>query len=356
MTNHIKNARVIGAGLIGTSIALALKKRMIAVEVLDLDPNAQSLAQDLIGGSVISDPDVIIICASISANKGLIIEALNRNPRSIVIDVSSVKSNLLLDIKELSDNAHNFVASHPMAGREVSGAQSARSDLFVGRAWIGIESKLSSPHAKEVLKELVALCEASLYWLSSEDHDQTVAAISHMPQLVSTALAHSLQESDAEVFNLSGQGLRDVLRLAGSNPKLWSELLISNKDSLNKYLSNFIKSVQMIKESIESNDERELSKIFGVGNKVFSEIPGKHGGKKRDYLLLPIVIEDKPGQLAKIFDECAAAGVNIEDLSIEHSPGQLTGLITLAVNEFDAQPLSNHLRSNGWNVHPIISR
>ena len=105
---------------------------------------------------------------------------------------------------------------------------------------------------------------------------------------------------------------------------------------------------------IDSLDNQEaIAAIIAKGREGRAKIPGKHGGKAREYTYLPIVIDDKPGQLGAIFNECAAMSVNVEDLSIEHSPGQLNALITLALSNEDAITLSNHLSSIGWNVHPI---
>lgn len=356
MAQKLHKVKIIGSGLIGTSIALALKTQGIAIQMVDKQAQSERLANDLVSGEVIPDPDLIIVSASIDANLDLILQSLKSHPRSIVLDIASVKSNLLDEVSKLSDNPENFISSHPMAGREVSGAQSARSDLFVGRAWIGITATNTSTLAKESLMELVLICGSSLYWLTPSDHDQTVAAISHLPQVLSTALAYTLDKKEVKSINLSGQGLRDLLRLSGSNPKLWSELLLANKEALSSYLTVMSESISSIQKSLINNDHKSLEEIFGIGNKVYESIPGKHGGQNRNYAYLPIVIEDQPGQLAKIFDECAKINVNIEDLSIEHSPGQQTGLITLALNEVDADKLSNHLLSTGWNVHAVKSR
>lgn len=353
MGKEINAVRIIGSGLIGTSIALALRGKGISIQMLDKDTKAQKLASDLVSGKDLENPDLIIISASIDQNLNLIIDALKENPGSIVMDVSSVKSNLLHEVAKLSDNASNFVSTHPMAGREVSGAQSARSDLFVGRAWIGISSENTSEDAKNLLNQLVEICGATLYWLTASQHDEAVAAISHLPQILSTGLAYSLEKESVDSFNLAGQGLRDVLRLSGSNPQLWSELLLANRDALKGYLQSMSATITLFQEALDHADARKLEEIFSVGNKVYSSIPGKHGGKNRNYAYLPIVINDEPGQLAKIFNECAKINVNIEDLSIEHSPGQQTGLITLAINEKDIENLSNHLRNTGWNVHTL---
>jgi len=99
------------------------------------------------------------------------------------------------------------------------------------------------------------------------------------------------------------------------------------------------------------DDESSVAQVIEDGQRGRARIPGKHGGKAREYTYLPIVIEDKPGQLAALFDECATAGVNVEDLSIEHSPGQFTGLITLALSQTDAEKLGEHLKTHGWSVH-----
>jgi prephenate dehydrogenase len=353
MNKEIKAVRIIGSGLIGTSIALALKGKGISIHMLDENAKAQKLATDLVGGKNLENPDLIIISASIDQNLNLIVDALKQNPGSIVMDVSSVKSNLLDEVAKLSGSANNFVSTHPMAGREVSGAQSARSDLFLGRAWIGIASDNTSEDAKNFLNQLVDICGASLYWLTANQHDDAVAAISHLPQILSTGLAYTLDKNGVDSLNLAGQGLRDLLRLSGSNPKLWSELLIANRDALKGYLQSMSATISLFQQSLDHADLKKLEEIFSVGNKVYSSIPGKHGGKSRNYAYLPIVINDEPGQLAKIFNECAEINVNIEDLTIEHSPGQQTGLITLAINEKDVENLSKHLQNAGWNVHTL---
>ena len=118
-------------------------------------------------------------------------------------------------------------------------------------------------------------------------------------------------------------------------------------------LSKFISDAQNLLSLLD--DEKAISEFITSGNEGKAQIPGKHGGKNREYSYLPIVIDDKPGQLAALFDECAIAKVNVEDLSIEHSPGQLTGLITLALSKEDSDTLTTHLREKGWNVHAARS-
>jgi prephenate dehydrogenase len=185
--------------------------------------------------------------------------------------------------------------------------------------------------------------------MDSAEHDQAVALVSHLPQLISSLLAAQLQGKPESWLSLAGGGLRDTTRIAGSDPLLWREIIALNSEAVLPLLKEVAEDLNSLISEIANEDSVE--KFITAGRHGRALIPGKHGGKAREYTFLPIVIEDKPGQLAAIFDECATVGVNIEDLSIEHSPGQETGLITLALNQSDALKLAEHLKIQGWNVH-----
>ena len=351
----ISSVRIVGSGLIGTSIGLCMKAAGAVVEMVDSDADNAKLAQDLIKSSAIAQPELIVVAVPISANQESVVKLLNENPNSIVCDLASVKSDLLLKVKQLSDQATNFISLHPMAGREVSGAENARADLFKGRAWIAISDDSTSEKAKKTGSDLVAMCGSTLYWMSSLEHDQTVAKISHLPQILSSLLAGSLLDISSDNLNLSGQGLRDLTRLANSDSKIWSEILLTNKGVISPLLDQLISDLQSLKNSLAKKDQ-QIVEFMEKGNRGKNKIPGKHGEKARDYSYLPIVIDDKPGELARIFNECANISVNIEDLSIEHSPGQETGLITLALSDTDCEKLSAHLGNLGFKVHPGKNR
>ena len=352
----IQSIRVVGAGLIGTSIGLKMKSLGCKVEIIDTDTNSMNLAQDLVKSEKLSEPELIIIAVSVDANVKVVIEQINGNPNSIVCDLASVKSDLLLQVDKLSAHPENFVSLHPMAGREVSGAENSRADLFEGRAWIGISDSLKNKKNKEIIESFVSGCGGVLYWLTSKEHDETVALLSHLPQILSSLLASKLNDVDPNKLNLAGQGLRDVTRLAASDAKLWAQILTSNKDSIQPLLEDFIASLTKLQASLRSTNQDQVAVILKRGVEGKARIPGKHGAKNRDYSFLPIVIDDKPGQLASIFNECAKVDVNIEDLSIEHSPGQETGLITLSLSAQDCEKLSEHLISKGFRVHPTKNR
>lgn len=351
--SSLRHVRIVGSGLIGSSIGLALRAHGISVTMVDKDSAAQALAIDLMGGTTASpskelEVDLILIATPASSIVEVIEAEYAMNLNSTFMDVSSIKSKPKSDIASSSLPTSRFLPSHPMAGREIGGPESARADLFQGSIWaydpMGVEEKSLS-----LGLELIALCGASPLSIASSEHDQAVALASHLPQAVSTLLARRLIDAKAAHLDLAGGGLRDTTRIAASAPALWSEILSSNAMALRPLLSGLQTDLALLIENLE--DPEFLTNFMEGGNIGRSRIPGKHGGASRSYTYLPVVIEDKPGQLASLFEQCAQAGANVEDLTIEHSPEQFTGLITLALSSDDAAKLFSHLESNGWKVH-----
>ena len=344
--------KIIGCGLIGTSMALRLKEDGFSLILSDTNKSNLDLASDLLGIKEISNKPALILIAVPPEQVFEVAKAeFLANPSAIFIDVSGIKSKLINNIEGFPELSRNYVSVHPMAGREMSGPESARSDLFKSRAWIISETVDSSPEAISTARELGSLMGSTIYELDAKSHDAVIAAISHLPQILSSALGSSLKEVEVEKLNLAGQGLRDVSRLAESDPELWSSLLVGNSEEILPKISEVINRLSNLATALEIGDRSSVIEFLEAGREGRNRIPGKHGLAKRDYTYLPIVIDDKPGGLARIFNECAEIDVNIEDLSMEHSPGQAVGLVTLALTSDDAVKLQKHLISKGWLAH-----
>ena len=346
-----KSVRIVGAGLIGTSIGLALKAAGAAVEFVDVDSSAELLANDLVKASKLESPNLVIIATPPSSFKSAIERESTLNPQAILMDIGSVKTKPVLEVSTMDGLLYRFCGTHPMAGREVSGAVSARADLFLDRAWVITPTPETSNEAKAMALEVIAACGAQVVEMSAEDHDQRVAMISHLPQTVSSLLASQLCGSSPEALALAGGGLRDTVRIAGSDPKLWGEILAANEAALMPLLISLHSDLSDLISA--ASGPAKWESLVAAGKAGKSAIPGKHGGKSREYSHLPIVIDDRPGQLGSLFNACAKANVNIEDLALEHSPGQLTAVITLAIAPEDIDRLSDFLTKDGWNVHSV---
>jgi prephenate dehydrogenase len=299
----------------------------------------------------VADPDLVIFALPTSMLSQVIKREISLNPQSTFMDVGSVKNEVVLEIKTFSGLSARFLPTHPMAGREIGGASSARGDLFQGRSWILTPEADCAPESKELVLDLIKRLGATPIELSALEHDAAVAKISHLPQIAASLVAKQLIGTPAEWMELAGQGLRDTTRIAGSDEKLWKEIIYSNRAEISELLISLQNDLTQMIAALD--DPSKIEALIAAGREGKSIIPGKHGGKAREYSYLPIVIDDKPGQLGAIFNECAAMQVNVEDLNIEHSPGQLSALITLSLSAQDAEKLSVHLTSIGWNVHPV---
>jgi len=350
----ISSVKIVGSGLIGTSIGLALSAQGVRVLMTDKDPAASALAQSLVGShSQTKSPevfDVVVLAVPPSSFKKVIEEESKLHPLSTFVDILSIKTKPLLEVQGYADVASRFVGTHPMAGREISGAQSARGDLFFGRTWIITTGESTQSQSADLAAELIALCGGVPVIMSAQDHDRAMALISHVPQMLASVLAAQLIDVNPEWLTLIGQGFRDFTRIADSDPLLWREILSENAENILPVLSNFRKRLEEIESSL--NDSSVAHSVVELGNQGRRMIPGKHGKTARTYIYLHIVIDDKAGQLASIFNDCASADVNIEDVSIEHTPGQNTGLVTLSILEMEkAQHLERFLSEHGWKVH-----
>ena len=353
MDMALTHVRIVGSGLIGTSIGLALRANGISVTMVDIDQPAADLAQDLIGESPSeSQPEITIIASPISTISVVIQEEIQQGINLGFMDISSVKVNPVVEVEASGFDMSKFLPTHPMAGREVGGAESARADLFQGRPW-AIDSTGVSEPLLSAGRELIELCGGNILEIPVKEHDKAVALVSHLPQVMSSLLAAQLEGAPAQWLDLAGSGLRDTTRIAASSPILWREIISANSQALTPLIEKVIEALVDLNLALSSPSKAEgaVDEFVKAGNRGRAMIPGKHGGVARNYTFLPVVIEDKPGQLAALFGECASAQVNVEDLSIEHSPEQYTGLITLALSQSDATKLHQHLLERGWRAH-----
>jgi len=348
---------VIGAGLLGTSIGLSLRKLNVDVSLEDSSPAVQSLAIDFGAGRKLDPTDevaVVVVCVPPDVTATTIVTALNRFPNAIVTDVASVKAAILQEVVSSSTETSRYVGSHPMAGRETGGALSGRPDLFTGRPWVIAVEENTNPEAVAVVEKLALDLGATTLRLKAKDHDRAVALISHAPQVVSSLLASRLQEADDFDLALAGQGVRDTTRIAASDPKLWLQILSMNADQLIPVLKSFQEDLAGVLTSLQDvSGTGSLAKIGNVlekGNQGIARLPGKHGSRNTAYSQVVVMIDDKPGELARLLNEIGEAKVNIEDLKLDHATGAQVGLVDIAVLPAAEEKLIETLKINGWRL------
>ena len=170
---------------------------------------------------------------------------------SIFIDIGSTKTHVQRDVEKLHLESR-FLGTHPMAGRERSGPDAARSDLFDGRPWVLCPSSATSAETVTLVRQLVEACGARPIEMTPELHDRAVARVSHTPQVVASALAASLESATSGELELAGQGLRDTARIAGSKPELWSEILESNAGSVAAVLDGIVVDLEGVSLALKA--------------------------------------------------------------------------------------------------------
>ena len=345
-----------GTGLIGTSVGLALSSAGWTVHLRDPNADALGQAHSLGAGSKdavnVDDVDLVVVAAPPAVTAEVVTASLDEFSRAIVTDVASLKENILRQVHAHPESAR-FIGGHPLAGRELSGPTGARSDLFEGRPWV-ITPSADQDAAQEVVERLISTLRADKIVMSAKKHDESVAATSHLPQIMASATAARLIALDSEALSLSGQGLRDVTRIAGSDPDLWGQIIEGNAQALDALLGEVIDDLTQLRADLHdpsANTSAVATDLVRKGQSGQARIPGKHGSSAQRYVSVSVVIPDEPGRLAALFDAVGLLGVNIEDVSLEHSPGQPVGLATVFVIPASVDTLAQGLEDSGWVVY-----
>lgn len=358
---------VVGTGLIGASVGLGLTTRGVPVTLQDTSPTSLALARDVGAGRPAQagdpEPALVVVATPPDVVARTVAAALRAHPDALVTDVASVKSAVLAELAAMDPDARpgwqRYVGSHPMAGRERSGAAAATADLFASRPWVITDGGTSGPAAVLAVRALATDLGAVPVELSPAEHDEAVALVSHLPQVAASLVAAELVAAPETALALAGQGLRDVTRIAASDPLLWATILAGNAAPVARVLRGVQERLAGLVPALEAGAAhggsapgvlQALAGVIAAGNDGVARIPGKHGGAARRYGEVTVLVPDRPGELGRLFGEVGEIGVNIEDLAIEHSPRQRVGLATLAVLPSAVTTLEDALEQRGWRV------
>jgi prephenate dehydrogenase len=366
------SAVIIGTGLIGTSVALALRGHGLAVWLQDADPESALLAAGLGAGELLpadgppdGPADIAILAVPPAAVGRELAAAQQRGLARCYTDVASVKELPLRQARELGCDLRAYVPGHPLSGRERSGPAAARADLFLGRPWVICALPENAADAIFLVTGLSLACGAQPVNVSVAEHDEWVALVSHAPHVVAAAMAARLEHAAPGALALAGQGLRDVTRIAAGDPDMWVQILTANAGpaaavlrAVAAELEHAAGALDRISGGLPGSGDlagpdvagKELGALLERGGAGVGRIPGKRGGPAAHLALVQVIIPDQPGELARLFLAAGDAGINIEDLGIEHSSGLPVGVAELWVRPEAADQLSAVLAAGGWPV------
>ena len=279
---RINRLAIIGVGLIGGSLARALKRKRAVREVIGYGRHEDNLKKavklkvidsySMNLANVVNDADVIVLATPLMTTERLLKGMENAiKTDAVITDVGSAKGNVVIAAKNtLGRHFRNFVPAHPIAGTEQSGVEASFAELFEDHLVIITPTDETRMSAVDLVKQMWELCGANVVSLQVEHHDQVLAATSHLPHMLAYALVDCLanmQERD-EIFEFAAGGFRDFTRIASSNPEMWNDICISNRDALLAVLEQFETHLSKIKKAISDNDSEQLLEIFRRAKKA----------------------------------------------------------------------------------------
>jgi prephenate dehydrogenase len=351
---------LLGTGLIGGSIGLALVKAGAVVVGYDADADRAARAHGLgavsaTAGSVadaVAGADVVIVAVPVGRVAEVVIAALDAGA-AVVTDVGSVKASVLREVEAARpDAAARFVGGHPMAGSEQDGLDGADADLFAGATWVLTPTGTTDPEAHTAVRSLVGEVGAEIVEVSPELHDTLVALVSHVPQLAATTLmdvAAGAGDAHALVVRLAAGGFRDMTRIAAGHPGIWPDICVANREAILGALDDYLAALEGVRALVTAGDGAGLLAVLERARDARRSLPV--GARDLGPLVeVRVPVPDRPGVLAEVTTLAGELGVNIADLEIAHSMEGGLGVLVLVVPEAGVEPFEAGLVAAGYHV------
>jgi prephenate dehydrogenase len=345
-------ALVVGTGLIGGSIALALRQRGWHVSGEDADGERLQAAVDAgvidrVGDDL--DAEIIFIATPATAVAGEVRRVLatpGRRDDVVVTDVSGAKTAIV----EAADHPR-FIGGHPMAGSEQIGLSGADPDLFEGAVWVLTPTAATDLNAYTRLQGVVSGLGADVLVLSAEDHDRLVAVVSHVPHLVAATLMNAAAtgtQSDGALLRLAAGGFRDMTRVAAGHPGIWPDICSENAGPIVDALDTLLADLTAMRDRVAGHDRDSILGVLQRASAARRNLPARI--VRPDNLSeLRIPVPDRHGVLAEITSLAADDGISIYDIEIAHSAEGPRGILILVVDTAEAARLRETIEGRGYH-------
>jgi prephenate dehydrogenase len=361
MTSPSRRAEIVGLGLIGGSIGLALRSRGWHVSGDDLDPRraAQALsigALDRVGEDAEAEIAFVATPASAVPAEARRLVALRRAAGSAargraVTDVAGVKAQIVAEVDEPT-----FVGGHPMAGSEQEGLDGADGELFEGATWVLTPTPSTDSAAFSTVSSVVSSLGADVVALPPDRHDTLVALVSHVPHLTAAtlmALAADTAEEHAALLRLAAGGFRDMTRIAAGHPGIWPDICTDNSAAILVAFDSLLERLAEMREIVATGDRKRLTELLEHARGARRNLPPR-GPRPETTVELRVPVPDRPGVLAEVTTLIGELGVNIYDLEIAHSSEGPRGVLVMAIDAAEAEKVRLALAGVGYR--PAVGR
>jgi prephenate dehydrogenase len=321
-------AVIIGVGLIGGSLGLALKERKLAGEVVGAGRSLESLDLAVEYGAVdraaelpgaVAGADLVIVATPVGVFRQVLAGCASYlEPGALVTDVGSTKAGVVRAASGLVPPRAAFVGGHPMAGSEVTGVSGADPYLFENAYYILTPTTSTPGWALESASALARGVGAIVAVMSPGEHDQAVAAVSHLPHLVAAALVNSVagRPDRDKILPLTAGGFRDTTRIAAGNPEMWRDIFLSNRNAVLELVRSFRHSLGQLEEAVAAGDGRAIEEALEYARQVRSALSARGKGYLPALYEIVVTVPDKPGIIGSMALQLGEAGINISDIEI----------------------------------------
>jgi prephenate dehydrogenase len=345
-----RRAQIVGTGLIGGSVGLALRSLGWFVTGRDGSAGAAERAAELGAiDAVGSDPaaDLVVLAVPVGSVAATASAALADHPTAVVTDVGSVKGPIVATVDD-----PRFVGGHPMAGSEQEGVDGSTADMFAGAVWVLTPTSGTDPEAYALVHSLATAFGAEVLTLSPDAHDQTVAVISHVPHLTAAALMRLASTKAAEhatVLRLAAGGFRDMTRVAAGHPGIWPDICSENRSAIVRTLDQLIAELGSVRDAVAAADRDRLLADLGGARQARLNLPTT-ALRPDDLAELRIAVSDEPGQLAAVTTTATDLGLNIYDIELAHSAEGPRGVMILVVDAAETDAFVARLDQLGYRA------
>ncbi|WP_273090853.1 prephenate dehydrogenase/arogenate dehydrogenase family protein [Cryptobacterium curtum] len=366
---HIHTVAIVGLGLIGSSLAAALRNLSNTVRILGVDVDEQTRTEALRRGwidqaatgcadeafesFVRSVCDLVVLAVPASGARPYL-EALDRwDFEGIITDTASTKERICRDADEVLHHSERFIPGHPMAGSEVNGIAGARADLFEGAHWILCPNERTPGEFYTALHDLLTGLSARVISLPREEHDRSIALVSHVPHMVASSLVQLVAghaDNQQALFRLAAGGFKDSTRIAAGSPDLWCGIAFDNRDEIARGLDEIRSIIGQFQEALMAGDKKRMLDLLDAAAQARRAIPQKWLPSTDDLIEVRIPLTNRTGAVAEVTTIAGKAGCNIDSIEIDHLTAHSAVLNMVLTDEGDFGRLSTLLLEAGFTV------
>ncbi|WP_298785952.1 prephenate dehydrogenase [uncultured Marinococcus sp.] len=345
-----KKAAVIGLGLIGGSIALAIKQEHPGVYITgtDVDEAQTKLAVSLSVideaapdlENAVKEADLVVLATPVATTEKLLVQlaGMPLKPGAIVTDVGSTKTSICEQADVLSEKNVHFIGGHPMAGSHKSGVHAARVRLFENAYYVLVPNGPGSSEKIGEIKDWLQGTQAKFIELSYEQHDLLTGVISHFPHIVASALVHQvkgMEDEQAWVTKLAAGGFRDITRIASASPEMWTDILLKNNDVMRQLMEDWKQQMSAIEQMLAAGDKEQIYQFFEHAKSYRDGLPAKKQGAIPAIYDLFVDVPDHPGVISDVTGILGRTGISIINIRILETREDIMGVLQLTFRTED---------------------